>query len=622
MDSKELIKVSYRQSFTEHLPSIHTRKITHSQNPKIVTAGALTRATPVNEEKNYRRVSDIIGNNYSPNAKNLNAKLIYESTKRDPLFEEKFEFKSGTKHFELSESFAIFKHNQNNFSLPNIRPQKLSHSSLGLHPIRTPRLDKQRISLNFKENLNKRSQSQSGNRINYQESTFFDDSTVLSVEFPPWYYSTHGLSRPSSPLDDNIPRYLHLINNCIKINNISPLDQTWLNNMLHRIAKPELVRKYKAYLKDFCTDIHENYMWSLKKAITDYVLIDREEESRLGIKLKRKQSGSAGRFKYPWHSSIINSRSFLSTNLFSINRILQKILHLFYTKYENFRLFDLNLIVSMMPLTIQDFRIQIQTSVEQSSKVLKTEWLRECAKIIEDDYELIEEFMRNFDTIHRLDKMDHLFGCISALMSRLLRSIVENTLNEFIAFLENYSNGNSYTGIYDIFSGLGLPKIKNCLRVFLHPNKRLFSTICMPGLDEIHQFFDALVEIVIKSVDTIPSVESLLFQQVDGLAPKLLRTLKLNEEFTLKLKERLHKMVDTNSFGCPLYQKTYDAYNYLLSNQCDDDIEKFLRKERSLEEFRTKIDHLKELIAKIVVMPINVPMNLFLIDCSIINQVF
>ena len=33
-----------------------------------------------------------------------------------------------------------------------------------------------------------------------------DELAVLGVEFPPWYFSTHGLSRPASPEQTDIPR--------------------------------------------------------------------------------------------------------------------------------------------------------------------------------------------------------------------------------------------------------------------------------------------------------------------------------------------------------------------------------------------------------------------------------
>ncbi len=49
--------------------------------PNLINRGALTLAAPTKEEKAFRRISDVIGNNYSPKAKNLNSKLIYDTTK-------------------------------------------------------------------------------------------------------------------------------------------------------------------------------------------------------------------------------------------------------------------------------------------------------------------------------------------------------------------------------------------------------------------------------------------------------------------------------------------------------------------------------------------------------------
>lgn len=51
------------------------------------------------------------------------------------------------------------------------------------------------------------------------------------------------------------------------------------------------------------------------------------------------------------------------------------------------------------------------------------------------------------------------------------------------------------------------------------------------------------------------------------------------------------------------------------------DIERFLRKDRQIKEYRKKLDFLKDLVAKVQVLPLRVPMNLFLIDCSRMNRV-
>jgi len=33
-----------------------------------------------------------------------------------------------------------------------------------------------------------------------------EEFAALQVEFPPWYFSTHGLSRPATPTEVDIPR--------------------------------------------------------------------------------------------------------------------------------------------------------------------------------------------------------------------------------------------------------------------------------------------------------------------------------------------------------------------------------------------------------------------------------
>lgn len=45
-------------------------------NTRIVSRGPFTIATPISYSNAFRKTSDLIGNNYSPNAKNLNIKKL------------------------------------------------------------------------------------------------------------------------------------------------------------------------------------------------------------------------------------------------------------------------------------------------------------------------------------------------------------------------------------------------------------------------------------------------------------------------------------------------------------------------------------------------------------------
>ena len=69
------------------------------------------------------------------------------------------------------------------------------------------------------------------------------------------------------------------------------------------------------------------------------------------------------------------------------------------------------------------------------------------------------------------------------------------------------------------------------------------------------------------------------------------------------------------------YESAYKPYEYILSIKSKEETEQFLMKDRRLADYRKKIDYLKSLISKILIMPKCVPMHLFLIDCSKLNKV-
>lgn len=63
----------------EHLPPLDSaglNELTVAVKPKIIGRGGLTLATPVSEVKFFRRTSDLIGNKYTPQAKELNIRSI------------------------------------------------------------------------------------------------------------------------------------------------------------------------------------------------------------------------------------------------------------------------------------------------------------------------------------------------------------------------------------------------------------------------------------------------------------------------------------------------------------------------------------------------------------------
>ncbi|XP_025107568.1 uncharacterized protein LOC112572211 [Pomacea canaliculata] len=83
-------EAKYRPAFICHLPPLSASLPAFSERPRIVEQASYTKAAPVKEKKYFRRVSDSIGNNYSPGANKFTTSLIYNTTRGAYTVEESY----------------------------------------------------------------------------------------------------------------------------------------------------------------------------------------------------------------------------------------------------------------------------------------------------------------------------------------------------------------------------------------------------------------------------------------------------------------------------------------------------------------------------------------------------
>jgi hypothetical protein len=69
------------------------------------------------------------------------------------------------------------------------------------------------------------------------------------------------------------------------------------------------------------------------------------------------------------------------------------------------------------------------------------------------------------------------------------------------------------------------------------------------------------------------------------------------------------------------FLNTYEQFKYLYTFECQQDISQFMLKEKNISHFEGKIKYLKNLIEDIRSLPDTISMNLFLVNCSEVNQV-
>ncbi|KAK1169287.1 dynein heavy chain 7, axonemal-like, partial [Acipenser oxyrinchus oxyrinchus] len=294
-----------------------------------------------------------------------------------------------------------------------------------------------------------------------------DEATraALAVGFPPSTFSTHGLSRPASPLQEHLPRYYELIAHSFDTSEVTPLCEQWLAGIRSRIPA-ELAAEQGAALQTLSEEVEGMYAEAMKKSILDYILLDPAEQARLGITLTAKPSHSAGRECFPWQKRVQQSRSRLRGALYPTHPVMGRILHNFHSKYKHFRLLDLQALSRELPLTLDQLTDHMTEVVGRRAGLLQESWLRDSAHIVSESRDCIEAWMPQEEEALRMRKMAHFFGSIATLMSVMLRVVVAESLQELVSWLEGYGRGNEYQGGYPHHS-LGLPIKPHAIIMFM-----------------------------------------------------------------------------------------------------------------------------------------------------------
>ncbi|XP_053321162.1 dynein axonemal heavy chain 3-like [Spea bombifrons] len=441
---------------------------------------------------------------------------------------------------------------------------------------------------------------------------------VLGVVFPPSRYSTHGLSRPGTPTEGHIDRYYRLIEESIDPCMVTPLSSEWLQGIYSYIPA-ELCHAWNKSLQDLTKEAEENYVNAIKKSILDYLLLDPMEQERLGIEIPTKLSNSAGRERFPWHENICNARVKLKKNLHITHPVMTSIQVNFYTKYETFRLVDIKSLLAVVPLRLDLLVNHMNIVAKKRSDTLRESWLKDCCDIVNANREAIESLMPQDDERLRRRKMDHFFCSVATLMSNLLRNIVKASLADLVNMIETYGKGNRYYR-NSLPDHLWRPVKPNLIWIYMKPSLSESDVNIYPSVEEMAHNFDNIVESLVISVQQMPRIEHSLFQAVDNLKIKYISSVQIHEEIVLSARARIKAVIENNIHGPSRYSLVYKPFLHLLSPLTEKRLEKLINQDVSLSVYGREIESMKKLASGVASLPLYVPMEMLLIDCSDVNQ--
>ena len=291
-----------------------------------------------------------------------------------------------------------------------------------------------------------------------------DTLNCIAVDFQPWYVSTTGLTRPSTPEAVDIPRFNSLAQNAIDPSTVGPLDNAWLEHILKLV--PERLKSKANSLEREIDEAKEIYNKAIRVGQLQYILLDKQEQHRLGVVLPIKQTKSAGRFFYPWSHVIATLKTGIFAELPILQPIMQAIQMHTFEKYASFRFIDFPTLIEKMPMELEEFVNAVNGQIDEAVHQLDNNWVAECCLIVHEHRDEIEKTMpQKIDS--RQAKMEKVFATVAALMGRLLRNFVSQTLNDLVEWAEQYSTGNDYDGVFDVFAAKFQPTQPVPLVLFL-----------------------------------------------------------------------------------------------------------------------------------------------------------
>ncbi|ESO89088.1 hypothetical protein LOTGIDRAFT_210054 [Lottia gigantea] len=592
----------------------------NSQHPPLMKGTSWTLAAPFKEEKYHRTPSESIANNYTPSASTLKLRDLPKIYRN----------KAKSKLFLLSPRG------------PTVSPSK------------------------------KRRKDGSPERKSEQKSSNGSSPLPDIEELPPsrpltpteqidimLQAETELLEKTGSASDRDLERYYYYIEKGINKEMLAPPQPGQLKEIENLVPQallenPELEDIHTELIEE----IHEDHRQSIRKSIVDYILKDPEEKERLFIAWTPKPFPQRLiRAPVPWHDMYQRMKSYNGTYLFITNPIMLALQNVWFDKFAHQRFVNLKeLLNADLPLLPSEFESLVKKQCWEAHEVLRKEWVPTCAKLFIDMKDTWEYLVPQ-NEVDSTELVAEFFSCVAALMSIQLRSMVINSLADFLAFFQIHEAGNDFGEEFDELKFV--MKQVMIIKLRVQDPKILFDPLFRDIRDIILRCFTEIIASAeglsrVSLLRKIPIPIDTMFRNIylswsylhyfakishplnfndkllllvecelfpDMRNQKLhLRSVKLEETLVTDFIDKAMEIFKDNTVGPQKYLNTYKKYSDLLNNKAEQDVSSFLKERHSIQAFKQKINSLQDLKNEIALLRITVPLSMFCLDCVQLNQ--
>lgn len=247
----------------------------------------------------------------------------------------------------------------------------------------------------------------------------------------------------------------------------------------------------------------------------------------------------------------------------------------------------------------------------EQRELLEKKWIPKCAKVILE----LKDYWKHLVPLEEDETLESpmkFFSGIAVEMSNQLRNLVVDSLAEFVAFFEQYKDGNFFDQYVDLKF---VRKSALIIKLYTEDPKIEFQ----PSFKQIELLIMNCFSYIIKSAEELPRVEVELFPFPE-YRKYVIRSIRPDEQLVEDFIKRVLAVYEANKVGPQRYLDVYKKYADFLNTKADQDITIFLKKEIILEDFKIQIEKYSKIKKEITLMILSVPLNLYELECNGLHE--
>ena len=232
---------------------------------------------------------------------------------------------------------------------------------------------------------------------------------------------------------------------------VEPVDEEQLDRILSLVAT-EFPLVHLHCIERSITEMRAMYRYGVKKAIFEYKYKDPQEVQRLqGLNLppvvEPERPPLIGTIDIEEHSFHYKC-AYIRDNLFLAHRLLYNTVFDIVARWEVFAndlLCNADISTDVLPMELETFETMQAKVVEKITERLKEEWSVSITTTIQSDLDDQFNFYEDDILVYQQTPMCRFFRTINLIMTYELRSLILQSINAYVHFLEQFRIDDAHT---------------------------------------------------------------------------------------------------------------------------------------------------------------------------------